>query len=252
MKITAIKTRQFLPPKDDLFSLMKESFSGVTIKEKSIVVVTSKIVSIWQGRCVKIEESIDKNILAEKEADQYAYVKSIFGNKSIITIKNNILISKAGIDESNANGYYILWPQTPFLCAKEICSFIKTEYRLKNVGVIISDSHSMPFRVGIMGIGIGYCGFSPLRDYRGSKDIFGREMKYSRTNVVDSLATAAVFEMGEGSEQTPLAIIEDAVNITFNETSENQTDEIAVNMQGDIYSPLLKSIQWKKGGENVK
>src|SRR5208337_1912501 len=103
----------------------------------------------------------------------------------------------------------------PFECAKEIYEYIKKQFGLKAFGVIISDSHTTPLRTGIMGIGIAYYGFYPLRDYRNKKDIFGRKLKMSQTNIVDSLAASAVYEMGEGVEQTPIAVIEDVGDISF-------------------------------------
>jgi len=165
----------------------------------------------------------------------------------MLTIKENILIPTSGIDESNANGYYILWPEKPFKAAKEIYNFLKEEYKLKKFGVIITDSHTTPLRTGIIGIGLAHYGFNPLRDYRGKEDIFGRKLKMSQTNIVDSLSAAAVYEMGEGAEQTPIAVIEGAGKIEFEEKDYSKALEININE--DIYSPLLKSAKWQKGGK---
>jgi F420-0:gamma-glutamyl ligase len=162
----------------------------------------------------------------------------------MMTIKNNILIPTSGIDESNANGHYIMWPKNPLTDAKEIYNFIKKEFKLKNFGVIISDSHTTPLRTGIMGIGIAYYGFYPLRDYRNKKDIFGRKLKMSQTNIVDSLCAAAVYEMGEGAEQKPIAIIEDVGDVKF-ETKDYKNDPLLISIDEDIYSPFLKSVKWK-------
>ena len=241
MLVKAIKTKALIPPKDDLLSVIKGSV--VELKEKNIVVVTSKVVSIYEGRCVKISDIKDKDELIKKEADLYIEREKVFSECDVmLTIKDNILIPTSGIDESNANGYYILWPEKPYESAKKIYEFIKKTFGLKEFGVIISDSHTTPLRCGIMGIGISFYGFNPLRDYRNKKDIFGRTLKMSRTNIVDSLATAAVYEMGEGSEQSPIAIIENAGDIEFCE----KYFSISIDPDIDIYSPLLKSIKWKK------
>ena len=64
----------------------------------------------------------------------------------MLTMKNNILIPTAGIDESNGKGYYILWPKDPYQSAKKIYNFIKQEFKLNNFGIIISDSHCVPLR----------------------------------------------------------------------------------------------------------
>jgi len=251
MIIKAIRTRPLTPPKDNLLSVIRKSFSRKPgIREKSIIVVTSKVVAIWQGRCVKKSQNSkiksQKDDLIKSEADLYIDKKKSKYDVAL-TIKNNILIPTSGIDESNANGYYILWPKKPFLAAKEIYNFIKKEFKLKNFGVIISDSHTTPLRTGIMGIGIAYYGFYPLRDYRGKKDIFGRKLKMSQTNIVDSLSAAAVYAMGEGAEQTPIAIIEDAGDIKFQQAKNK--DVLRIKIDQDIYSSLLKSVKWQKGGK---
>ena len=246
MLAKAIKTRALIPPKDDLLSVIKESI--FELKEKSIIVITSKVVSIWQGKCIKIDSKIEKDELIKKEADFYIDREKISSEYDVmLTIKNNILIPTSGIDESNANGYYILWPEKPLEAAREIYNFIKKNYGLKDFGVIISDSHTTPLRTGIMGIGLSYYGFYPLKDYRGKKDIFGRDLKMSQTNIVDSLAAAAVYEMGEGAEQAPIAVIEDVGEIKFEEKDAINPNPLTINIDEDIYSPFLKAVKWKKG-----
>src|SRR6185295_14050368 len=131
MKVVAIKTRTFLPPKDDLLSFLKESFSRLKPKEKSIIVVASKIVAISQGRCIKIDAKHHKPTLIKQEADFYIDKNKVAGKISALTIKDGILIYSSGIDESNGNGYYILWPKNPFAAAQKIHAFIKKEFGLK-------------------------------------------------------------------------------------------------------------------------
>ncbi|MFA6190482.1 MAG: coenzyme F420-0:L-glutamate ligase [Candidatus Staskawiczbacteria bacterium] len=245
MLVKAIKTRPLVPPQDNLLSVIKQSFLKYKLKEGSIIVITSKVVSIWRGDCIKISQIKDKDSLIKKEANLYIARKKVSKDCSVmLTIKNNILIPTSGIDESNANGHYILWPKNPFGDAKEIYNFIKKEFKLKNFGVIISDSHTTPLRTGIIGIGIAYYGFYPLRDYRNKKDIFGRKLKMSQTNIVDSLAVSAVYEMGEGAEQTPIAVIESPGNIKF-ETKSYKKDTLLISIDEDIYSPFLKSVKWQ-------
>ncbi len=252
MLIKPIKTRPFLPPRDDLFALIKEALpprrdAAVGLKEASILVITSKIVSIAQGRCVKIEEVPDKDELIKKEADFYLPREKVPKGWVMLTMKHNILIPTAGIDESNANGYYVLWPKKPFAIARNIYNFIQKEFGLKKFGVIISDSHTVPLRWGTMGIALSYWGFWPLKDYRGTKDIFGRTLKITQSNIADALATAAVMIIGEGSEQTPIAIIEDINFVEFGNFDFLKKNPLAIDRKVDIYGPLLNAMEWKKG-----
>jgi F420-0:gamma-glutamyl ligase len=256
MIIKPIKTRQFMPPKDDLFELIKGGLTPLSagsdpkaLKEGSILVITSKIVSIWQGRCLKIEDVPDKDELIKKEADLYLPREKVPKGWVMLTMKHGIMIPTAGIDESNARGHYILWPEKPFATARKIYNFIKKEYRLKKFGIIISDSHTVPLRWGTMGIALSYWGFWPLKDYRGTKDIFGRTMKISQLNIADSLATAGVLAMGEGKEQTPMAVIKDIPFVKFGNFNFLKKNPLAIARNHDIYGPLLNAMEWKKGGQ---
>lgn len=240
MVINAIKTRKFLPPKDDLWDLLS---SIKSLKENSVVAVTSKVVSIGEGQCIPISE-IDKDSLIKQEADKYLPRKFVPQELVMYTLKNNMLIAAAGIDESNGDGYYIVWPKNPNKSAKNIWRFLKNKFKLKNLGVIITDSRLIPLRQGVVGYSIGYFGFKPIKDYRGKVDLFGREFKMETSNIPDSLATAAVLEMGEGREQTPIAIISDVPFLEFSKR------EISINIEEkeDMFYPLLSSVKWRKGG----
>ncbi len=249
MNIKAIKTRRVLPPQDNLWQLLADYLKAVP--ENSIVVITSKIVSICEGRCVSIDDNVRKDDLIMQESEYY--LDRSFYATSMHTITQHILIRGAGIDASNGNGYYILYPENPSLSAKLIWKWLRKTFQIKNVGVIISDSSSMPLRRGIIGISLSHYGFQPLRDYRGKKDIFGRELHFSQSNIPDSLAAAAVIEMGEGSEQCPLAIVTQVKGIEFVDKPKKSSkpySSFEVPMEEDIFSPFLKHVPWKKGGRN--
>ncbi len=71
MKIFAVKTAVIHPPKDDLLKAIACIIPS--LKEKSVVVITSKVVSIWQGRCVPMDMDtyMNKEALVMREADLY-------------------------------------------------------------------------------------------------------------------------------------------------------------------------------------
>lgn len=247
MIVRTIKTRVFEPPQDDLSSFIKEALCQVKLKEKSIIVITSKVVSVGEGRCIKLDSVQNKDELIRKEADYYLPREASPGGHVMLTIKNNILIPTAGIDESNGKGYYILWPKNPYQSAEKIYNLIKEEFKLKEFGVILSDSHCVPLRWGVTGIAMAYYGFYPLRDYRQTKDIFGRMLEITQVNIVDGLSSAAVLMMGEGAEQTPIAIIEDIDFIQFKEFNPQTENPLLIDKDEDIYAPLIKGVDWKSG-----
>ena len=56
--------------------------------------------------------------------------------------------------------------------------------------------------------------------------------------------------MGEGNEQTPLALITETEKIVFQEQtpSAQELAEVTIPLQEDIYAPLLTNIPWKTKG----
>lgn len=239
MIVKAIKTRKFFPPKDDLWDLLSVIKS---LTESSVVVVTSKVVSIGEGRCIPVAK-IDKDTLIKREADKYLFREEAPDSLVIHTIKNNMLVASAGIDESNGNNYFVLWPEDPQKSAKAIWQFLRKKFNVKNLGVIITDSRLTPLRQGVVGYAIGYFGFNPIKSYIGTRDIFGRKFEMETSNIVDSLASAVVMEMGEGAEKKPIAIISDI----FLEFSEKDYS-VDIEEKRDMFYPFLSSVKWKKGG----
>lgn len=252
MIITPIKTRKLIPPKDDLSEVLDESITS--LEENSILAISSKIVSIGEGRCIPLEAITDKDALIKQEADLYLSRDYVPGKWLMHTVTNNLMIGTAGIDESNANGHYILWPKNPKNSAKRIYAFLTQKFGIKNLGIIITDSHSIPLRRGVVGISLAHYGFDPLLDYRGKEDLFGRELHVSQTNFADGLAAAAVVSMGEGDEQTPLVLLTDIPHITFTtkRTSYKKFSSLEVPMEEDLYKPIFTFLPWEKGGRNKK
>ncbi len=245
MKVTSIKTYKITTRDKSLYKILDKYISA--LKEKSVLVVTSKIIAICEGRVVKVGE-IEKDTLIKREADYFLPPEENFYHFPL-TIKNNILAASAGIDESNGNGYYILWPQNPQKTANKIRRYLKKRFSLKKVGVIITDSKTTPQRWGVTGIAIAQSGFAALNDYRKKPDIFGRKLTVTQVSVMDGLAAAAVIVMGESNEQTPLAVIEDMPFVKFQarDPSKKELEELKITIQEDLYAPLLKAVKWKKG-----
>ncbi|MEK7089125.1 MAG: coenzyme F420-0:L-glutamate ligase [Patescibacteria group bacterium] len=231
MQIKPIKTRIF-KEKEDLLQFI---FKYVRkIPEKSILVITSKIVALAEGRTVEYKNQSQKVKLIKQESDFAIKTKLTW-----LTIKDGMVMSSAGIDESNAKGKLILLPKDSFQSADLIRKKLRKIFKIKKFGVLITDSRIFPLRAGIVGVSLGYAGFKGIRNYVGKKDIFGRTLKFSRTDIADSLATSAVLEMGEGDEQQPLALIK---NSTVEFTEKINKKELFIDPKEDLYLPLFKSI----------
>ena len=230
MELIPVTTRIMHPPQDDLLAVLDASLSEVL--EGDVVVVSSKVVSIHEGRCLD-KDGIDKARLVQAEAE--VVLDRPYAQKPL-TITHAAFISAAGIDESNGDGYYVLLPEDPFRSAAGIHAYLTKRFGLQQVGVIVTDSHSMPLRFGALGIGIGFWGIAPLESHVGKHDLFGREFKHERTNVIDSIAAGANLVMGETNECRPVVIARHVPDLHF--TTGDQRAALFASFTDDTFRVL--------------
>lgn len=245
MKITVYKTA-VVREGDDLLSLLERYLP--VLGERSIVVVTSKIVSMCHGHLVDRNDSIDKKKLIRDEAD--AFLDSKLSKYDItLTVKDGILIANSGIDESNGNGKFVLWPRDPFGVAATIWKHLRKKYIRTRLGVLITDTRTTPLRWGTIGVALAWCGFVPLKNYIGEPDIFGKKLRMTKASVVDGLAAAADLIMGQGNEQTPLALIEGVPFVEFHTRPQTKKEiqSMHIALEDDLFAPLLTAVRWNRG-----
>src|SRR5258708_15277051 len=187
MKLRKVRTRAFLPPKDDIYDLLN---SIKKLKNGDVVVITSKVLSIHQGRCIKISDQVKKLDLIKQEAEYYKLTR-VKQQKFVLTIKNHVLALSAGIDESNSNGYYTLLPNNVNRLLKEIWQHLCLKHKIKKLGVIATDSHTFRMILGTIGIAIGFYWLQPHKDYHGKKDIFSRKFYCTKPYIFNALSFTA-------------------------------------------------------------
>ncbi len=236
---------------DDLFKILDKYLPPLS--ENSVVAITSKIISICQGDVVRDDGKINKEELIKQEADYYieSDLETPYG-KIFLTRKEGHIVFSAGIDESNADGNFILWPKNLQATTNKIWAYLREKNKIKNLGIIITDSRLTPARTGVIGFTITWCGFKPFNEESGKLDLFGREIKFTNVNVIESLAASAALVMGEIAEQSPLAVITEVPFVQFqNRIPTNQElSDVAWPIEKDMYGPLLTSVKWLKGGSS--
>jgi F420-0:gamma-glutamyl ligase len=201
--------------------------------------IASKIISISEN-CL-INKRKNKITLIHKEAKFYFKAPKKQPN-FYLTLKNHRLLPNAGIDESNCKNFYTLPPKKPQQTAKKIWEYLRKKYQIKNFGVIITDSNITPLRAGVTGIAIGWCGFKPIYSYVGKKDTFSNSLQVTQINLLDSLATTATLNMGEGKEQTPIAIISNLPRkIVFQNRAPTKKEEqqTYIDPKKDLFSSAI-------------
>lgn len=246
MRISPMRTRVLTPPKDELEDVI--SSICPLIEARSILVVSSKVVSIWQGRCVRGDE--DRDALIRSVSTRYLPRTSISG--PMISITNGVLTPDlGGIDASNADDFLILPPKEPSGAAARIRQQVIETMGISEFGVIVADSHTRPLRRGLIGIAVGFAGIAPSIDYRGTTDLFGRVLDLSVVNVPDAVAAATVLTMGESDERTPLALVTDLpARVRFRDGHVPEDDgNLLMSWSEDIFAPLLQGVEWHDGGQ---
>ncbi|MBU0744591.1 MAG: coenzyme F420-0:L-glutamate ligase [Gammaproteobacteria bacterium] len=236
MKITTIKTHK-IKPKESISDILDTYITKLT--ENSIVAIASKIIGISENRLVS--KNKNKINLIKKESD-FCFEPPKKQPNFYLTLKDHRLIPNAGIDESNCDDSYVLLPKKPQLTAKKIWEHLRQKHQIKNLGVIITDSNITPLRLGVTGITIGWCGFNPIYNYVGQKDVFGEDLKVTQINLLDSLATTATLVTGEGNEQTPIVImtqLPDKINFKNKAPTKKEERSIYITPKDDLFSTVI-------------
>lgn len=226
MKIKAIKTSVF-KEKENLPLFIKKYLPSLA--EGSIIAVSSKVAGLWEGRTAPLEQ---KENLIYKESDFFLKTSLCF-----FTIKDGMVMTNAGIDESNIKGKVSLLPKNPQKAACRLREDLRKIYKVKKLGIILTDSMILPLRAGVISAAVAYAGFEGVKDYRGQKDICGRPLKMTMVDIADTLAASAGLLMGEGKEKKPFAVIENAP-VKFRNTIKK--GEIKYPLKDDLYYPFFK------------
>ncbi len=195
--------------------------AGEEIQRADIVIVSQKIVSKAEGRIVSLTRVRPSPFALEiaREADKDPkHVEMILReSKKIIRMKNGHLITEtrhgfvcanAGIDMSNVGRHsdtVTLLPQDPDKSAASIRSNIR-QLTGQDVPVIITDTFGRAWRLGQVNFAIGVSGLRPIRDYRGTRDMYRHVLRVTEIAVADELASAAELVMNK-ADRVPVAVV---------------------------------------------
>lgn len=241
MRIHAIKT-PLIRGGDALLPLLYDYLPP--LQEGDVLAITSKIISVSLEYTVP-KNKVTKEDLIYDQAEAYLKGDDQDSYNSRLTLKHHMIVPAAGIDESNTEGDdYIIFPPHPFKILEALYHDLRAYYAVQKFGLIMTDSHTTPLRRGVTGISLAWWGFKPHVSQINKPDLFNRPLKTTTINVVDALAASAVLTMGEGNEQTPLALIQGAPHMDFDEDNEASRADFFVEPDLDVYKYLLKNPNW--------
>ncbi len=192
-------------PGDDLVALLAAAARRSGVAAGDLLVVCQKVVSKSEGRVVDLAEvhasAVAERIGREIEKDA-RIVEVILGETRrivrmdqkhlIVETRQGLVCANAGVDESNSldESTLILLPEDPDTSAQGLHEGLRDRESL-DLPVLITDTFGRPWREGLVEVAIGIAGFFPLLDFRGRRDLSGRELHHTVVAVADELAAAA-------------------------------------------------------------
>ncbi len=209
---------------DDLVALIVNGLADaqLTLQDNDVLVIASKIVSKAEGRQVRLADvtpSKKARVLAAVTGKDARIVELVLSESvDVSRVALNVLVvqhrlgfvsANAGVDQSNvenARDFALLLPLDPDGTARRVREALKARFGCL-VGVVISDTHGRPFRLGNVGVAIGVAGIQALTDLRGRKDLFGRPLQITHQGYADLLASAAHLLTGEADEARPIVLL---------------------------------------------
>ena len=225
LTLTALPGIPDVQPGDDVGRLLLAALdrAGLAPRDGDVVAIAQKIVSKAERREVHLRDvtpgerarelarQTDKDPrlveLILRESDEVSRVRP-----GVIIVRHRLgfTSANAGIDRSNVGPgeeeRVLLLPLDPDASARRIRDLFMAE-RGAAVGVVITDSHGRPFRLGTVGVAIGVAGLPALWDRRGEPDRYGYRLQHTDVGVADEIAAAAGLLMGQAAEGLPVVLL---------------------------------------------
>lgn len=224
--LTAVSNIPHIQPDDNLGAILASALraEGIALQNGDILAIAQKIVSKAEGRLVRLGDVVvsDRARQVAMETNKVPAIVELILRESdeisrqrpgvlVVRHKLGFTSANAGIDRSNVsqddeNETVLLLPIDPDGSASRLREAMAAEFDA-DVGVVITDSHGRPFRLGTLGVAIGVAGIAALWDRVGESDLYGYELQHTTVGVADEIAAAAGLLMGQAAEGMPVVLI---------------------------------------------
>ncbi len=226
LTLTAVPHIPHVQPGDNLAELILIALAGAKIElaDGDVLAVAQKIVSKAEGRLVRLADVKPSaravEVAAQTDKDPRVVELILQESEEISRMRRGVLIvrhrlgftsANAGIDRSNVaqddtDETVLLLPRDPDASAARLQQAIEAKLGVR-VGIVITDSHGRPFRLGTVGVAIGVAGIPALWDRRGEPDLYGYQLQHTDIGVADEIAAAAGLLMGQAAEGMPVVLV---------------------------------------------
>jgi coenzyme F420-0:L-glutamate ligase / coenzyme F420-1:gamma-L-glutamate ligase len=193
-------------PGDDLAAAL--ATAAPWLRDRDVVVVTSKVVSKCEGRLVAAPEDPEqRDELRRKLVDDEAVRVLARKGRTLITENRIGLIqAAAGVDGSNVGRAELaLLPVDPDGSAAALRAALAQRLGV-DVAVVITDTMGRAWRNGQIDAAIGAAGLAVLHGYSGALDAHGNELVVTEIAVADEVAAAADLVKGKLTA-LPVAVV---------------------------------------------
>jgi coenzyme F420-0:L-glutamate ligase / coenzyme F420-1:gamma-L-glutamate ligase len=226
LTLTPIPHFPHVRPGDDVAALLLAALrqADIVLQDGDVLAIAQKVISKAEGRLVILDDvqpgeravelaaATDKDprlveLILQESDDVSRYKKGVLVTRHRLGFTS----ANAGIDRSNvaqtgSSETVLLLPLDPDGSAAAIRLALEEALGV-SLGVVITDSHGRPFRLGTVGVAIGVSGIPALWDRRGEPDLYGYRLQHTDVGVADEIAAAASLLMGQGAEGRPVILL---------------------------------------------
>ncbi len=253
LEVTALPDVPIVQPGDDLAGMVRDALgrAEIQLRDGDVLVVASKIVSRAEGRFVDLAtvtptaraEDLAREIAGDARIVELVLRESTHVSRKArgaLVVRHHLgfVTANAGIDLSNAappstmhgtGPWALLLPASPDESAERLRAALSADAA---IGIVVSDSHGRPFRLGTVGAAIGLAGLPATWDQRGESDLFGRILEHTMTALADQVAAAADLVAGQGAERRGVVHVR---GLSFPITGGSAKDLLRPS-EGDLYA----------------
>ncbi|WP_048204495.1 coenzyme F420-0:L-glutamate ligase [Methanococcoides methylutens] len=240
MELFTVEDLPLIQKGDDIAAMICER---TELEDHDCVVIASTIVAKAEGAMVlksAVVPSERAMNIAKRLGKEPALVQAVLDRSANVIVEFPLLLVEnlnghvsinAGIDDSNVeDNYFLELPHDPDASAKAIGEEIANICG-RDVSVIITDTNGRAFKIGQTGVAVGAYHMHPIRNWRGEKDLFGKELEITEEAVADEVSSAANLLMGEAAGGYPVVIVRGYEHHT--------TDDVSVK---EMYRPENEDI----------